>query len=106
MIIGREREQRELLSTKKKASSQLVIVYGRRRVGKTFLVNETFGNSFAFKLTGDYKKPMNVQLNNFSDELKNRCNDSISLSKMTFLHQMTRLILLEQIYSAFKILRN
>lgn len=41
-----------------------------------------------------------------SDELKNRANDSISLSKMTFLHQMTRLILLEQIYRAFKINRN
>ena len=41
-----------------------------------------------------------------SDELKNRANDSISLSRMTFLHQMTRLILLEQIYRAFKILNN
>ena len=41
-----------------------------------------------------------------SDELKARANDSISLSKMTFLHQMTRLILLEQIYRAFKINRN
>ena len=41
-----------------------------------------------------------------SDELKKRANDSISLSKMTFLHQMTRLILLEQIYRAFKINRN
>lgn len=41
-----------------------------------------------------------------SEELKERANDSISLSKMTFLHQMTRLILLEQIYRAFKILNN
>lgn len=41
-----------------------------------------------------------------SESLKNRANDAISLSKMTFLHQMTRLILLEQIYRAFKINRN
>ena len=41
-----------------------------------------------------------------SDELKMRANDSISLSEMTFLHQMTRLILVEQIYRAFKINRN
>ena len=41
-----------------------------------------------------------------SDELKKRANDSISLSKMTFLHQMSRLILLEQIYRAFKINKN
>ena len=39
-------------------------------------------------------------------KLKERANDSISLSKMTFLHQMTRLILLEQIYRSFKILHN
>ena len=41
-----------------------------------------------------------------SDELKARCNDRIGLSNMTFLHQMTRLILLEQIYRSFKINRN
>ena len=41
-----------------------------------------------------------------SDELKARCQDRIGLSNMTFLHQMTRLILLEQIYRAFKINRN
>ena len=41
-----------------------------------------------------------------SDSLKKRANDSLSLSNMTFLHQMTRLLLLEQIYRAFKINRN
>ena len=55
------------------------------------------GASISFVIGGSY---------GLSDELKKRCNDSISLSKMTFLHQMTRLILLEQIYRAFKILRN
>ena len=55
------------------------------------------GSSISFVIGGSY---------GLSDELKNRCNDSISLSKMTFLHQMTRLILLEQIYRAFKINRN
>lgn len=42
----------------------------------------------------------------FYDTVKNRFNDSFSLSKMTFIHQMSRLILLEQIYRAFKINRN
>ena len=55
------------------------------------------GSSISFVIGGSY---------GLSDELKERCNDSISLSKMTFLHQMTRLILLEQIYRAFKINRN
>jgi 23S rRNA (pseudouridine1915-N3)-methyltransferase len=41
-----------------------------------------------------------------SDNLKKIANYRICLSKMTFPHQLTRLILLEQIYRAFKILNN
>lgn len=41
-----------------------------------------------------------------SDSLRKRANEAIKLSDMTFLHQMTRLILLEQIYRSFKILNN
>lgn len=55
------------------------------------------GSNVSFVIGGSY---------GLSDALKNRCNSSISLSKLTFLHQMTRLILLEQIYRAFKILNN
>ena len=55
------------------------------------------GSKITFLIGGSY---------GLSDELKKRANDAISLSKMTFLHQMTRLILLEQIYRAFKINRN
>lgn len=42
----------------------------------------------------------------FSDSLKERANGQISLSKMTFSHQMVRLFIVEQIYRAFTILRN
>lgn len=55
------------------------------------------GSSISFVIGGSY---------GLSDSLKKRCNSSISLSKLTYLHQMTRLILLEQIYRAFKILNN
>lgn len=40
------------------------------------------------------------------DTVIKRANASLKLSPMTFLHQMTRLILLEQIYRSFKILNN
>lgn len=55
------------------------------------------GSSISFVIGGSY---------GLSESLKKRCNSSISLSKLTYLHQMTRLILLEQIYRAFKILNN
>ena len=56
----------------KESTSQLVIVYGRRRVGKTFLINQYFDNTFAFKLTGSYDAPQAVQLEMFADELSRR----------------------------------
>ena len=40
------------------------------------------------------------------DKLLDRANEKIKLSDLTFLHQMTRLILLEQIYRSFKILNH
>ena len=42
----------------------------------------------------------------FSDSIKQKANGKISLSKMTFSHQMVRLFLVEQIYRACTILRN
>ena len=41
-----------------------------------------------------------------SKDVMNRANDTLSFSKMTFPHQLMRLILLEQVYRAFRINRN
>lgn len=43
MIIGRIEEQKILLSALQSEYSEFVAVYGRRRVGKTYLIRETFG---------------------------------------------------------------
>lgn len=42
----------------------------------------------------------------FSDDVYNRANEKISLSKMTYTHQMVRLIFIEQLYRAMTILNN
>lgn len=42
----------------------------------------------------------------FSDALYSRCDSSLSLSRMTFSHQIVRAIFTEQLYRAFTILRN
>ena len=42
----------------------------------------------------------------FSEEIYNKANGKISLSKMTFSHQMVRLFFIEQLYRAFTILKN
>lgn len=42
----------------------------------------------------------------FSEEVYSRADGKLSLSKMTFSHQMVRLFFVEQLYRAFTILRN
>ena len=42
MLIGRKYEQEVLRNALHKDQSQFIAVYGRRRVGKTFLIRETF----------------------------------------------------------------
>ena len=48
ILIGRKRECERLEKCMKAATAQLVVVYGRRRVGKTFLVNQYFKNKLEF----------------------------------------------------------
>lgn len=52
IIVGRKREIEELKSIYQRRQAQLVAVYGRRRVGKTYLVRELFKEQFAFYHTG------------------------------------------------------
>lgn len=42
----------------------------------------------------------------FSEEIYKKASGKVSLSKMTFSHQMVRLFVIEQLYRAFTILRN
>ena len=65
LFIGREYEIRQLEKYRNSKESEFVIVYGRRRVGKTFLVKEFFDDTYDFKVTGLYKKPKKTQLKNF-----------------------------------------
>ena len=51
-IIGRKKETEELMNIYHRKQSQLIAVYGRRRVGKTFLVRELFKDQFVFYHTG------------------------------------------------------
>ncbi len=52
MIIGRERERLDLENLIASDKSEFVAVYGRRRIGKTFLIREVCRYQFAFEHTG------------------------------------------------------
>jgi len=71
-IVGRRDEVARLDRCMESRSAQLIIVYGRRRVGKTYLINEYYDYKFAFKLTGAYKRSKVFQLENFADEMRQK----------------------------------
>ena len=52
MMIGREKEVKKLNELYNSQSSELVAVYGRRRVGKTYLVDEALAGKFTFRHAG------------------------------------------------------
>ncbi|SFC49358.1 23S rRNA (pseudouridine1915-N3)-methyltransferase [Flagellimonas taeanensis] len=83
----------------------------------TLILLDEKGKQYSSLEFADYlQKKMNSGLKNlvlaiggpygFSDAVYAKCNGKISLSKMTFSHQMVRLFLVEQLYRGFTILRN
>lgn len=64
-IIGREKEIELFDKLYQSKRSEFIAVYGRRRVGKTFLIKEIFGNDYAFHLTGLSRANTRGQLVNF-----------------------------------------
>ncbi len=66
--IGRNKEYARLHKCMREDTAQLILVYGRRRVGKTFLINQYFENNYYFKLTGVYNSPKADQLQAFIAE--------------------------------------
>jgi uncharacterized protein len=65
-IIGREVEYRRLEQIRDSKKAEFVAVYGRRRVGKTYLIRECLNNKFTFYATGLAKGTTEQQLATFS----------------------------------------
>lgn len=68
-LIGRQRETEILQRCVASGAAEFIAVYGRRRVGKTFLVKQFFDDKFDFYITGVYEEPRDVQLQLFADAL-------------------------------------
>ncbi len=69
MLIGREEESARLLRSAEEEEAQFVAVYGRRRVGKTYLIRETFRGQFLFQHAGVYQGTKKEQLSTFYQAL-------------------------------------
>lgn len=70
MLIGRIKEQKELEEAYRADESRFIAVYGRRRVGKTFLIRESLKGSFTFQHTGYYGGKLSDELFEFCASLR------------------------------------
>lgn len=77
-LIGRDKECAELERCLNSDRSELVIVYGRRRIGKTFLIEEFFNQEFDFKYVGAHGMTTRRQLNNFQSVLNSYSKKKVS----------------------------
>ena len=75
-MIGRTEERKYLTSLKNEEESQFIAVFGRRRIGKTYLVRESFEHHFTFQHTGvsnngtEPARHRRIQLDKFAESLK------------------------------------
>jgi hypothetical protein len=69
MIIGRKEEISKLKGAYNSDHSEFIAVYGRRRIGKTFLIRETFKNLFTFQYTGIINASSKEQIREFYNSL-------------------------------------
>lgn len=74
-IIGRKKELEQLNSIFNSDKAELVAVYGRRRIGKTFLIKEFFKDKFDFYATGIFEGSKQDELDAFCDMLRQNSQD-------------------------------
>lgn len=80
-IIGREEEKLMLKHIEKSKEAELVAVYGRRRVGKTFLIRNGFSRPLSFEMSGIHHADLQQQLENFSNALTQAAGTGLPVAK-------------------------
>jgi uncharacterized protein len=83
-IIGRHKEIEVLNKTYNSSKSEFVAIYGRRRVGKTFLIRQTFSENTTFQLTGVNNATSRQQIANFYAALTKQKSSDFPIPKNWF----------------------
>jgi AAA+ ATPase superfamily predicted ATPase len=79
-IIGRKEEIIVLDEAMKAKEAGLMAVYGRRRVGKTFLIRNFYADRLIFELTGTYGGSLKEQLLQFSRSLQKASGSVLAIT--------------------------
>ena len=81
-IIGREEEKQMLDHIATNSKADLVAVYGRRRIGKTYLVRSYLKKDIVFEYSGIHNVETGVQLANYCNVLAKQLNNNIALPEV------------------------
>lgn len=90
-IVGRLSEQATLTAAIQSADAELIAVFGRRRVGKTFLIHQFFQKQLVFELTGLHGESMQRQLQNFSQAFRQQCEPQAIATPTSWLEAFEQL---------------
>ncbi|HMP28343.1 MAG TPA: ATP-binding protein [Saprospiraceae bacterium] len=82
-LVGREHQKRQIARYLNEDRAHFIAIYGRRRVGKTFLVKQYFKNNFTFYCTGLLNGKKNQQLTNFLTSIKNQLDYFIDVPSIS-----------------------
>lgn len=80
IFVGREKEKAILQEALNSREAEMVAVIGRRRVGKTYLIKETFKDKILFEVTGLQAAPLKEQLENFAYSLTKQSKSSLPVA--------------------------
>lgn len=79
IVIGRDKEKETLDELLKSKRAELLAIYGRRRVGKTYLIQTYLKNNIVFGLTGMHQATLKEQLQQFSLALQKANGSALAL---------------------------
>jgi AAA+ ATPase superfamily predicted ATPase len=91
-IVGRKNELEILDKLFKSTKSEFLALYGRRRVGKTFLVRNAFRGKFSFQITGLANASLQQQLTNFQIALQKYDENSQAVQAGSWIQAFNQLI--------------
>ena len=116
IVIPALKNTKALSIEQQKQKESELIIKNIQTSDKVILLDENGKEYNSVGFSGFIQKEMNSGIKNlvfvvggpygFSEEIYKRANGNISLSKMTFSHQMVRLFFVEQVYRAMTILKN
>ncbi len=78
-MVGRINEKRLLNGAMQSSQSELIAIYGRRRIGKTYLIREHFAEELIFGMSGLFDATLQEHLREFASCLKNASKSAMPI---------------------------